>query len=340
MNSPFKITIKQIANELGVSVSTVSKALNNSPEVNSQTKEKIQAFARQNHYRPNLNARRLQGKRTRTLGVVIPEVKHDFFSSVLSGIEFAATEQNYSIVVCLSNETLSTENKALQTLMELDVDGILISLSKETQLKGDFQQLRHCINLGKPMVLFDRITEDIVCDKVVADDVQAAYQATTHLIQTGCHRIALLTVPNYISVANLREKGYKNALIDAGLTPLPELIRVVEDLSSETEIFDLFLKEDFDAVLCTNEVLAIKALHHAQHLQIEIPQRLSIIGIADGFLTQNAFPKLTAIDQHGEKIGKRSVALLINRLENNHSDDFHTEIIKTKLIERDTTRKF
>ena len=224
-----KITIKQLAKELNVSISTVSKSLNDSNEISQETKERIRAFAEAHNYKPNPIALRLKNKRSQNIAVIIPEIAHDFFSTVVSGIEQVAYKKGYNITVCFTNEQFDREVQNMQTLADTNIDGFIIAISKETQQLKDYHHLREAINQGFPIVLFDRIIDSIYCDKVISDDAMAAYNATNSLIETGYRRIALLTIPDYISIGQLRTQGYKNALNDAGYSIDSNLILPVED---------------------------------------------------------------------------------------------------------------
>ncbi len=188
-----KITLKQIAKELDVSVSTVSKALKNSKEISQDTRQKVQAFAKLYNYRPNNIAISLKNRKSKNIGIVIPEIVHHFFTMVISGVENVANANGYNVIVTLSNESFDREVVNMEMLASGSIDGFIMSLSKETQERGDYHHLREVVNQGMPLVMFDRIAEEIYCDKVVIDDAQAAYNAVNHLISTGCKKIAIIT---------------------------------------------------------------------------------------------------------------------------------------------------
>ncbi|MDO5105868.1 LacI family DNA-binding transcriptional regulator [Capnocytophaga sp.] len=334
-----KITIKDIARELNISISTVSKSLNDNPEISQQTRQKVVAFARLHNYKPNSVALSLRNKKSKNIGVIIPEIAHDFFSMIVKGVESVANEKGYNLIACFSNEMLEREIKNIETLTQTGIDGFIIALSKETQQQQDYHHLREILNQELALVLIDRVVEDVYCDKVIVDDAMASYRAVNHLIKAGYHRIGLLTVPEYISVGNLRTQGYKNALTDADIPIDQSLILAVEDIHSEEVIPNFFDTRRFDALLCSNEFLAVKALREAHNRNIKIPQELGIITFADGFLAKNAYPKLTAVDQHGTEIGKKAAELLIENIENDNQErNYRTEIIKTSLIIRESTR--
>ena len=207
-----KITLKHIAKELDVSISTVSKALKNSEEISRDTKEKIQAFAKLYNYKPNNIAISLKNKRTKNIGVIIPDIVHHFFTTVVRGIENHANAKGYNVVVCLSDESFDKEVINMEMLANGSIDGFIMSLSAGTEKKNDFNHLRQVTDQGIPMVLFDRVTNEIECDKVMIDDVQGAYLATTKLIREGRKKIALLTTEDFFSVSRNRNKGYEKGL--------------------------------------------------------------------------------------------------------------------------------
>ncbi len=336
-----KITLKEIARELNVSVSTVSKALRNSVEISTDTRETIQAFAKLYNYKPNNIAVSLKNKRTRNIGVIIPEIVHHFFTTVISGIEKIANERGYNVIVCLSDESFDKEVINMETLANGSIDGFIISLSKETQLKKDFRHLREVINQGMPLVMFDRVTDEVYCDKVVIDDAQAAYESVEFLIASGCKKIALISTSDYVSVGNLRTLGYLNAMEDAGIPIEKTLILKIEDIDNcADEIEKLFKKQTFDGVFAVNELFAVTAMKIAQKRGYKIPQDISFIGFTDGILSKYTTPTLTTIAQHGLEMGEKAAVMLIEKLENPETEEyFKTEVIKTSLIIRESTKK-
>ncbi|ETN93809.1 transcriptional regulator [Zhouia amylolytica AD3] len=333
-----KVTLKQIAKELDVSVSTVSKALKDSPEIGQETIDKVKAFAKLYNYKPNNIAVSLQNRKTKNIAVIIPEIVHHFFTKVISGIEKHANERGYNVIVCLSNEDFEKEVINMETLANGSIDGFIISLSKGTQRKKDYHHLREVINQGMPLVMFDRVTDEIYCDKVVVDDGRGAYNAVRHMVRSGCKRIALVTTEEYLSVGNYRTLGYKNALEDAGIPIDEKLIVRIDDINCEKQIFELFRTQLFDGLLCVNEYFAVAALREARKRNIDVPRQLSIVAFSDGILAQNSFPRLTTVNQHGFEIGETSAKLLIDKLEEVEDDShYRTEVIKTSLIEREST---
>ena len=213
-----KITLKKIAQELNVSISTVSKSLKDSHEIGKDTRERIKAFAKSHGYRPNSIALSLKNRKTKTIGVIIPDVVHYFFALIVNGIEQVARKNGYNVVVALSNESFEKEVVNMETLADSLIDGFILSLSKETLKKQDYYHINESINQGMPVVLFDRVVAEIECDKVIVNDFKGAYDATKLLIDKGRENILLLTSEDYINVGRLRTQGYIKAIQDNGLS--------------------------------------------------------------------------------------------------------------------------
>ena len=207
-----KATLKQIAKELNVSVSTVSKALNDSPEISEQTKTKIKEYAKLKNYKPNVIGLNLKNRKTKTIGVIIPDILNSFFAKVFSGIEKVADERGYNVIMCISNESLEKEAHTLEMLSNGTIDGFILSVSEEAQKQNCYDHFKEIINDGTPIVMFDRIAEGIDCDKVIVDDFDSALDSTQRLIDLGCKNIALLSSVDNLSVGKLRFEGYLKAL--------------------------------------------------------------------------------------------------------------------------------
>ncbi|RAK21015.1 LacI family transcriptional regulator [Flavobacterium aquaticum] len=336
-----KVTLKQIAKELDVSISTVSKSLRDSPEISEDTRLKVQAFAKLYNYKPNNIALSLKNKKTKTIGIIIPEIVHHFFATVISGIEQVANECGYNVIVCLSDESFDKEVINMEMLANGSTDGFIMSLSKETQQKKDFHHLQEVINQGMPVVLFDRISNDILCDKVIIDDQLAAYEATNFLISKGLKKIALLTTVDYVSVGKLRTDGYLNVLHDHGIEVDENLIIRIEDTEHcDEKINELLENQSIDAILAVNELFAVTALKLAMSKGIKIPEDLSVVAFTDGIISKYSTPTITTISQNGIKMGRKAAEMLIKRLELEDEEDEHykTEIIETNLIIRESTK--
>lgn len=342
-----KVTLKQIATELDVAISTVSKALRNSPEISEDTRQKVQAFAKLYNYRPNNIALSLKNRKTKTIGIIIPEIVHNFFSKVIRGIEMVANKKGYNVIVGLSNESFAKEVINMEMLANGSIDGFILSTSKETMLNQDYHHFIETINQGMPIVMFDRVISEIPCDKVIVDDYEGAKKAVEQLVGSGCKRIALITTRDYVSVGKLRTQGYLSALEEHKIDPEASLIlKIAEEFDSENhldgleqEIQKLFTDNPkIDGVFAVNELYAITAMKVARKLNKSIPEDVQIIGFTDGMLAKHATPSLTTVSQHAQQMGEKSAELLIHRLEHEEEEEtYQTVIIETELIQRNST---
>jgi LacI family transcriptional regulator len=336
-----KVTLKQIAKELDVSISTVSKSLKNSTEISEDTRQKVQAFAKLYNYKPNNIALSLKNKKTKTICIIIPEIIHHFFATVISGVEQVANERGYNVLVCLSDESFDKEVINMEMLANGSIDGFIMSLSKETQQKKDFHHIVEVINQGMPVVMFDRITNEILCDKVIIDDELAALNATQYLIDKGFKKIALLTTVDYVSVGKLRTEGYIKTLKNNDITVDEKLIIKIEDTENfEHKIADLLTQNSIDAVFAVNELFAVTAIKEANRIGLKVPDDISIIGFTDGIISKYSSPSITTVSQNGIKMGAKAAQMLIERLETEEEEDekYRTEVIETELVERESTK--
>jgi LacI family transcriptional regulator len=335
-----KVTLKQIAKELDLSISTVSKSLHNSIEISEDTRQKVQAFAKLYNYRPNNIALSLKNKKTKTICIIIPEIIHHFFATVISGVEQVANENGYNVLICLSDESFDKEVINMEMLANGSIDGFIISLSKETQQKKDFHHILEVINQGMPVVMFDRITNEILCDKVIIDDNLAAFMATQFLIDKGHKNIALISTIDYVSVGKLRTEGYMKALQNNDITVNEKLILKIEDTENfEESIANLLTNNTIDAIFAVNELFAVTAIKIASKLGKKVPTDLSVIGFTDGIISKFSSPSITTVSQNGIKMGGKAAKMLIERLESDDDEDekYKTEVIETELIEREST---
>jgi len=342
-----KITLKQIAKELDVSISTVSKSLRNSLEIGEETRLKVQAFAKFYHYKPNNIALSLKNRKTKTIGIIIPEIVHYFFSTVINGIEHVANENGYSIIICLSDDSFDKEVLNMEMLANGSIDGFIMSLSKETQQKKDFHHIAEVINQGMPVVMFDRVTNDILCDKVIINDELAAYEAVQNLIDKGRKKIALVTTVDYVSVGKLRTDGYTKALLDNGLAFDENLIIKIENVENcEIIIAKLLKNKALDAVFAVNELFAVTIIKIAAKMGIKVPDDLAVIAFTDGIISKYSTPTISTVTQNGVEMGSVAAKILIERLEaEEDSEDseeeqeeiYKTVVIETHLIEREST---
>lgn len=343
-----KLTLKKIAKELDVSISTVSKALKDSSEIGEDTKNKIKAFAKHYNYRPNNIALSLKNQKTKTLGVIIPEIVHHFFTTVVSGIEQVANEKGYTVIIGLSDESFQKEVTNMDKLANGSIDGFILSVSKETQLKKDYHHLKETIDQGMPIVMFDRTIGEIDCDKVVVDDEEAARKAVEFLLKEGSEKVAIITTEDHINVGKLRTAGYRKALEYSGVTIEDRFILKLEDDYDLDENMDklqqritayLLTNPDIDAIFAVNEKYALTAMKAVKESGKSIPEDVQIIGFTDGVLSKFSSPSLTTVNQHGIALGRKAAGLLIDRIEkDNFEPPFSTLVVETDLIRRESTR--
>nr|WP_262710828.1 LacI family DNA-binding transcriptional regulator [Flavobacterium franklandianum] len=336
-----KATLKQIAKELNVSVSTVSKALNDSPEISEQTKTRIKEYAKLKNYKPNVIGLNLKNRKTKTIGLIIPNILNSFFAKVFTGIEKVAEEKGYNVITCISNESLKKEISTLDMLSNGTIDGFILSVSEEAQKLHEFNHFKEIINEGTPIVMFDRIVDEVECDKVVVDDFDSAFNATQHLINIGCKKIALFSSIGNLSVGKLRAEGYLKALQNNNIAINTDLILRTDSedaLKAKAEI--LFDNHTIDGIFALEEDDSVLALRISLKRGYIIPENLSIIGFADGILASRRLsPSLTTVSQHGPEIGAAAAELLIERLESKENEyPYKTTVIKTELRLRESTK--
>lgn len=332
------VTLKQLAKELNVSISTVSKALNNSEEIGEDTVRRVKELAKLYNYRPNKVALSLKNNKTGTIGVIIPNILNRFLAKVLFGIESEATRQGYNIITCISNESLQKEKESLQLLANGSVDGFILSVAKESQINNEVEHFKRTIKQGLPIVMFDRVAHDVLCDKVIVDDFDATYNATKSLIDEGRKHIAFVSNINDISVGKLRERGYNKAILENGnLEPLVLKIKNKDD--HQKKIKSLFKKNNtIDAIVAADSSSGIIAINTAVSFGLKVPKDISVIGFASKSDSNHTLPKLTTIRQHAKAIGAHAAELLIKRIENTGlEEDVKTKIVKTSLVKNEST---
>lgn len=332
-------TIRDIAIKLNISISTVSRALRGAPDVNAETKKSVLEMAEKLSYEPNRIAQSLRIKRTKTIGVVVPEINLHFFSSALSGIQEYCAERGYSIMICQSMESIKTEKSNIHMLVSNRVDGLIISLSSQTE---NLDHLRQLADKSIPIVLFDRVADELNVSKVIVDDHDGAFKAVSHLIRTGCRRIAYIGGPESMSISKQRERGYRDALREHGLTEDPALIAHCQDIQHDAAdaLRKLLLTQpDLDAIFCLNDPIAITALQILKEKKIHIPDQVSVVGFTNEPVSALIEPSLTTVSQPSREMGKTAARLFIDQLE--HEGEFTplTEVMKTELIVRSSTRR-
>ena len=339
------ITLKQLAKELNVSVSTVSKALSNSDEISSETIIKVQNLAKELNYKRNKIALSLKSNKTLTLGVILPDILNRFYAKVLYGIQIAAEELGYDIITFFSRESMSKEIDYLKIIGSGTVDGVLLALSEETLNKNEFSHIKDLTLNNIPLVMLDRITDKISCDKVIIDDFDTIYNEVKSLVKKGRKKIGFITAINNLNVGKYRSNGYRKASVDFfGKYEEQLILKLVHQTNiSHTENSEYYRKSahnsikqfiktrpGLDAIIAADNISGILAVNIASKLNIDIPKDLSIVGFGDKLTSMLSEPQLTTINQHAVRIGKRSVEILINRINSKSTDNsFVTEIIQT-----------
>lgn len=331
-------TIRDIALKLNISISTVSRALRGMVDVSPETKERVIEMAQQLNYEPNLVAQSLRRNKTTTLGIIVPDVEVHFFSAIVSGIQEVASQDHYNVLFCQSNESYETELSNLRTLLASRVDGLLISLSRETT------QIEHLLKVQQkktPLVLFDRVSDEIETSKVVVNDKEGAYKAVKHLIDTGCKRIAYLGGSKGLNISNKRMEGYKAALREANLPIDEALIKHCDNLKEDAPKFTkelLDLDAPPDALFCINDPVALKAMKVIKQSGLKIPEDISIIGFTDDPISALIDPSLTTVSQPSHQMGMLAAQLCLDQIKQ-EDFSFKTITLDTQLILRNTTRE-
>lgn len=334
--SKSNITLKELSKILGVSISTVSKALNDSYEISSKTKQKVLKYARLYNYKPNRLAANLKSGKTKTIGVVIPSIQNYFFTQVLFGIESVIAKSEYNILVSITNESFEKEATNIKTLSNGVVDGFIVAVAEETQIKQDFIHFKNAIEDGKKIVMFDRVVKTIDCDKVVVDDFEAVYNGVNYIISKNYKKIALVTTIGNLSVGKLRIEGYKSALNDSSHTIDKTLIIETTVDNIKESIEKLLSKNIVDAIITLDQESSLAVVKSAKRKDLEIPNKLAIIGYASEEIAVNLTPELTTINQHGSKIGEAAANILLEKLKSN-SKKIEKIIIKYTLSKKGTT---
>ena len=336
MNSP--VTIKDIARALGISPSTVSRALKDHPDISRDTKIAVNELAKKLHYKPNAVALSLKNSKTNTIGVIIPQLIHYFFSSVISGIEDVAYDAGYNVMICQSNEKYEREIINTQALLSNRVEGALISISKETE---DFSHLEMIEESGIPMVFFYRVPDGFDSDCVIIDDKKSAYNAVCHLIESGCKRIAHLAAPSSLGIGRCRLEGYKEALKDRGLPYTEEYVIVADsfELAAAATRKLVQLPVPPDGIFTVNDLTAVGAMKTLQKMGIAIPDKIAIMGFSAGSFSDITTPTLSSVDQHGYEMGKKAATVLLKRIESQRTGEGEVFYIDTNLVIRESTKK-
>ncbi len=333
--------MKDIARELGISVSTVSRALKDSPRISEERRRAIQQYARERNFYPNVIGAALRHSHSvpsKVIGVIVPEFTHYYFSSVLTGIEETAMAHGYYIMVALSNETYEREVRICDMFHRQKVCGVIVSQAKDTRQYDHFQKL---LDSQIPIIFYDRICTGVNASRVVVDDYMGAFNAVNYLIDTGCRRIAFYGSPMQLEISKNRFNGYKDALLKHGL-PFDEQLTRICDNRQDAELItpDMFDGDRYpDAFFAVNDDTAIGILYTVKRMGLRVPEDISICGFTNGQRAVACDPMLTTVEQRGKRVGEEAAEILIDKVEGRSPiDKVEKRVVRTRLIIRGTTR--
>lgn len=333
--------MKDIARELGISVATVSRALNDSPRISPERRQQIQQYAREHNFTPNVLAESLRHSRVqpqKVIGVIVPEFTHYYFSSILTGIEEAASARGYYLMVALSDERYEREARICEQFHRQKVCGVIVSQAKDTKDYSHFQKL---IDSGIPLVFYDRICTGVNASRVTVDDYMGAFNAVTHLIETGCRRIAFYGSPMQLEISKNRYNGYKDALLQHGMQIDESIISVCDNRADAESITPRLLALDTppDGFFAVNDDTAIGILYTVKHAGLRVPDDVSICGFTNGQRAVACDPMLTTVEQRGHRVGEEAAEILIDKVEGlSPLDKVEKRVVRTRLVIRGTTR--
>ena len=331
-------TIKDIANELGISISTVSRALRGQPDVNPQTRKAVVDLSQRLDYQPNTAALSLLKRQTFTIGVLVPNFDY-FFSTAIKGMDEAALQAGYTVMVCQSNESYGKELINTKRLFESRVDGFLISISSDTKIFDHFKRIR---DKGIPIVFFDRDVPELQAPKVLLNNFDGGYLATHHLIENGYTRIAFLGGPEKMSISNQRFEGYKQALKEAGIKFNPKLVKH-GDFNQDYAYLNteelLRAKQKPDALFAMSDRLAIGAMQCIRKFKLSMPDDIGLIGFNNEPVTNLVSPSISTIDQPAFEMGKTAARFFIEMINNGGETTSNNLLLKPKLIVRQSTMR-
>lgn len=329
------ITLKELAKQLNVSVSTVSKALNGSPEISEATAKRIKELAKHLNYQPNKIALSLKSNQTKTIGVIIPDIMNRFFAKVLYSVQQEATNLGYNIITCISNESYEKERDSLKILANGSVDGFIMALSEETQKKESYEHINEVLTNNIPVVLFDRVSDKLSCDKVVANDVESIKNAVQTLVDKGRKQIAFLSKIDALSVGKLRAEGYVAAITSSKQGFNESLMLTLNKEKDTEEQIINFLKNHpkIDGIVTADNISGTVAINALKKLNRIVPQQVSVIGFTSKTIAELSEPRLVAIRQDCKEIGRQTAQMLVDRIRSKSNLNYQTITITTKLTE-------
>jgi LacI family transcriptional regulator/LacI family repressor for deo operon, udp, cdd, tsx, nupC, and nupG len=341
MDEKAPMTMKDIAKEFGISVATVSRALKDSPRISEERRKAIQQYAREHNFYPNIIGAALRHNRvmpSRMIGVIVPEFTHYYFSSILTGIEEAAAARGFNIMVALSGEKYEREVSICENFHRYKVCGVIVSQAKDTKNYDHYQRL---LDAGIPLVFYDRICTGVNASRVVVDDYMGAYNAVSHLIETGCKHIAFYGSPMQLEISKNRFNGYKDALLKHGLAVDESIIRVCDN-RADAEVLtpDILAMENRpDGFFAVNDDTAIGILYTVKHAGFRVPDDISICGFTNGQRAVACDPMLTTVEQRGHRVGEEAAQILMDKVEGLIPlEKVEKRIVRTRLVIRGTSK--
>ncbi len=337
MNS--KPTLKSLAEQLNLSTSTVSKALKDSDEISAKTIERVKALAKMLDYRPNTAAASLRNRQTKTIAVIVPDIINDFFAQALMGIEKAASENGYRVVTCISNESVDKEKSYCNMFSNGAVDGFIIAASSETQQTNNFSHLQSVMDAGLKLVMFDRVLDDLKCDKIIVDDLESATNMVDFLVSRGGKNIAMVSAINDLSVGQLREQGISSRIDQiSGVSYHPIIASNDDELASQIE--NHLSNGIIDSLITVDHKSGMITLQKVHELGVNVPDDVQIICYSNSVMAQYSYPVLSVVDQHATQIGEQSFERILQLFKaNGVATEKKITTVKTTLLERGTTRK-
>jgi LacI family transcriptional regulator len=335
-----RISITDIAEQLSLSISTVSRALSDHPGISDATKKRVIKLAKAQNYQPNYMAAALRKGRSNLLGIIVPHIDGHFFTMVVKGVEAVASKAGFNVLICQSNEDVAHESTNIDTLLNAQVDGILVSLARTTRDSSHFDKV---LKQGIPLVFFDRILEGKQVNAVVLDDREGGYLSTKHLLQQGYRRIAHFAGPQHLNIYKYRRLGYEDALREANLLVEPAYT-IINDMTLEDGIEGMKQLLDLptppDAVFSASDFSAVGALQLLKSRHIRVPQDIAISGFSNETFTALTEPMITSVDQHCEQMGQSAVELFLQILkEKNDNFSPRRVVLQPDLVVRNSTTR-
>lgn len=333
------ITIKDIARKFKCSPSTVSRALNDNPVINEETRKTIQEYAEKMGYQRNIISLSLLNKSSKTLGVILPNINHFHESSMLEGLQSTFQPLGYLLNICVTNESYELEKQYIERLLANRVDGIFLSISQETYDGGHYEHIEKVVRRDIPLVYIDRKYDAALANGVIVDDYDGAFMATQHLIEIGCKRIAHLRGPKGLTVSEYRFNGYRDCLLKHNLEVEETLIRTTNfevESAIEPTKYLLNLPERPDAIFGVNDHVCIGAMSVIREQNIKIPQEIALVGFDDSPIAQYFSPPLSSVQRQSRQIGLEASELLLAQLNNKVLD---SKVLASRLVVRDSSRR-